>query len=115
MIPDADRLVEIPALANLDARLAVVQREVRYGVNRATGEDLFETLRELRGDLAALAAAGRSDGGEPVAVRDVAEAMERLVATMKLWSERLAGALITEMNAAHPGKKIGTMIAAALA
>ena len=59
------------------------------------------------------AIAESNDVAEVMAVRDVAEVVARLSATMKLWSERLMGTLITEMNDAHPGKNLGTMIAAA--
>ncbi len=61
--------VEIATWEGIDARLATLQVEVRYGVMAQQGKRIFEELAALRADLAALRAVERAQRGTPVVTR----------------------------------------------
>ena len=48
--------VAVPSWEDVDARLAAIQGEVRWGTLAAQGETLVAVLAEVRGDLAVLRA-----------------------------------------------------------
>ena len=61
--------VEAPTWDGVDAKLAAMQKGVRYGVSRSTGEVLVEDLAALRSQLAVLRAVERAQRGTPVVAR----------------------------------------------